>query len=427
MQRALCLVFVLLVLAAAACSPTQTFGTVDGMRCSNFGDEVCSQESGFPRARCDFDSTWHILEHCGAATCIVENLSGGQHRTRCGNSPSTGGGRRVVDANGGPQDASEDVDIAAGNPWDAAVEPKKDVAAPTLVACGGYSCDGKEMCTFVGTCESKACPATCTHGQRCIFGTCQTHCYGTCASTEFCKFATDSKSADECSKLGCTPPLDLGTAVAAVELLLPSTPTAACAHLKAATLPLNKTLAGVQITATDLEAGIKYGQETLAFADLGGLADVAMVARETNGKACDGKTPCGLVLSKGENLHPSVTAVPGACKLRWNADAKGRYAQLPVPLRLGLLRVPLVVRDAQVDIASDLKSAEVCGVVTQADLDAALSGLSSTSGPGFQLKQVALTSAGKADIDTDGDGKLDARSVALTFKLQSAILTKWSP
>ncbi len=427
MARARFLSFVVLALAAAACSPTQTFGTVEGMRCSNFGDEVCSQEAGFPRARCDFDNTWHILEHCGSATCIVENQSGGQHRTRCGNSPATGGGTRAVDANSGPKDTATFVDTAPSQDTDSKTEPKGDTTTAASVACGGYSCDGKEMCTFIGTCESKACTTACKHGERCSFGVCSAHCYGSCAATEYCKFSTGGSWIAECSKLGCALPMDLGTAVAAVGLQLAATPTAACAHLGGAKLALNQAMASVGIDAAALGAGIVGGLETLAFSDLAGKSNVALLGHADNAKPCPTGAPCGLTLSKGENLKPATAGTAGPCQLRWSVNGQGRHDGLPIPLRLGTVRLPLVLRNADVQIGGDLQTAEVCGYVSPADLNVALSGLSTASGLGFQLKQATQAGAGKVDIDSDGDGKLDAWSVALTIKLQNAILTKWSP
>ena len=82
---------------------------------------------------------------------------------------------------------------------------------------------------------------------------------------------------------------------------------------------------------------------------------------------------------------------------------------------------------AQVAIGADLKGAEVCGMVTSADLTAALSGLSTASGPGFQIKQATQTGAGKPDLDSNCDGVADAWSVALSFKTVPALLTKWVP
>ncbi|MBM4344967.1 MAG: hypothetical protein FJ100_16485 [Deltaproteobacteria bacterium] len=415
-------VVVALALLAAACSPTQTFGTVEGLRCSNQGDEVCSQEAGFPRARCDFDGTWHILEHCGASTCIVENAPGGQHRTRCGGSQPTGGGAIQVDAKAGPPPTGDATTVAE---VDSKAEPKADSTGTPAVACGSYSCVGVDMCTFFGTCESKSCPTACTHGARCSLGVCLPHCYGTCASTEYCKFGTDAKSADMCSKLGCQVPLDLGTAVAAIGMQLPATATTACAHLKGAAVAFNHALASVPVAAADLEGTLTSGGETLAFADLAGLAQVALLGTTALGTPCG--SPCLVQLSKAENLHPAMVGVPGPCALRWTAKGPGRFDKLPLPLRLGAVRVPLLLRDVEVVIASDLKTAEVCGHVGSAEVAAALSGLPTASGPGFQIKTALQQGAGKPDVDSDGDGKADAWSVALTLATTAAQLTKWSP
>lgn len=401
--------------AAAACSPTQTFNTVEGMRCTATGDEVCSQETGSPRARCDFDGQWHIIESCGAEPCIADPAGLGQHTTRCGGAPTAGKDSAGLSTGGADATKRDPSEFDAG--WAGSGD-----ALPTSGAgpdCGAYTCPAKQVCTLGDACEDNSCPTACRHGERCSLGVCVQYCYGSCAASEYC---APAELGDWCKTMGCTAPMDLGAALVAtdVDIALPDAASAACAHLAGAQFSLNKALAGAAVAGPALNGSIHDGTETVAVASLPD-GSVACLTAQISGACPSGAAACKVMLSKHDNLAVPASGL-APCKARRTANGDNVFKQLPLPLRLGKARLPALVGNAKVTVPADAGSAEVCGYLTKADLQAMLSPLPAGAGVAFQiLKAIA------PDIDSDGNGTADAYSLHLTLKLRPAELDKWLP
>lgn len=410
------MLFTVATTAWFGCGPTQTFGSIDGLHCTRFEDEVCSAEGGFPRARCDFDGTWHILEHCGDSLCIVDGaINFGHVQTHCGNTPVKGAGDiSKVETSG--QAALTDVDAStsgfdSSSGGDAAKQPDA-VSGP--VQCGDYTCTGKQMCSVAGACEDTTCALNCKAGERCGLGVCTTYCFETCFSDEFCQ---PSPAGDTCVKMGCVAPTDLGAAYLAVGLHMDVTPIVAglgvCGHLSGAKLSLNASLAAL-FPADVLAKLVATGTNTLLIATLP-EGNAALLGRTVSAAKCATDSSCAVELSKHDNL--SLPAPGGTCPLRWLAGSNGRFAKVVLPLAAEV-RLPLIISDVAVAMASNGKTAELCGYVDAGGLAAAKS---VTPGLAKWLNTAV------ADVDTNGDGKADAWSVHATVDLKPAKLSKWLP
>lgn len=405
----------LAALWGTGCGPTQTFGTVEGLRCVRFGDEVCSAEAGFPRAHCDFDGNWHILEHCGDTTCIVEPGSGGQMKTRCGNTPAP----KKVDAS--ELDTAGKTDSNGGNPSDSKEGPSdtgsgiKD-SGNAGVTCEGYTCGAKQQCSFTSACEDLDCPAPCKAGERCSLGLCATYCSGNCFSTEYCAPSTQG---DACEKMGCSAPTDLGAAYVAVELDVvitqPIVGEQACSHLKGFQLTLNDKLAKLS-AGLDVGQLVEVGSDSIVLATLP-EGNAAFLGRPTSPSPgqCVAMASCAVQLSKYDGL--AVPASAGVCPARYVAGANGRFAKLVLPLFLGA-RVPMVMSDVAVDMPAEGTQAVLCGYVAGPALVAAQSAVPLLAGK---------LAAAVPDVDSNGDGIQDGYSLRVALKLKPAKLGQWLP
>ncbi|MSQ81427.1 MAG: hypothetical protein EXR77_00715 [Myxococcales bacterium] len=421
MRQPTLLIVPVLISTLFACSPTQNFGSVEGLTCSRSGDQVCSKEPGNPRARCGFDNNWTILEKCNELPCVVVTLSGGLHSTSCGGTPSEIQ-TDVVTTRQPDTISTSDTSEDSNRSSDIKPEGKDAISGTSATNCGSYVCSAKQLCTLGGACEDNACASPCGHGERCSLGVCLSYCSGTCASTEYCP---PDPLGDQCQKLNCTPPMDLGAAFVAVDLQAQATADSqACAHLAGATLTLNNALQAVGLGGDGLAGGIALGADTLTIATLPVQGSAVLLAKKANSKPCAATGVCGVVLSKADNLNPAGAAAQ-PCKPRYAVNKSDRFEVLPLPLRLGTIRVPLFVRNAAVMVAADSKSAELCGHVAKADIDVALSGLSKASGTAFQLLQKLVTSG--PDVDSNGDGTKDVWAVRFVVQLAPAVLNKWAP
>jgi len=423
MRRALPAAATLVVLA---CSPPTAFDTVEGLRCTIINDEACSDEPGFPRARCTFERTWQIVEKCADQGCFVAPTSGGRHITACGHAP-TGVASSSPDATAAKADTAAGADTAKDT-GAAKVDTKEaaDTGAPTgpPTQCDGYTCGHGQACIAGDGCDHVGC--ACKAGERCVplsegkdaKLTCATYCFGTCWTDDFCSPAGPD-TAGLCKAAGCAAPADLGAAWVAVSLAIDPTaaaPGPACDHLPGAKAAFNS-WAQATLSAGWAGAAAADGGNTVVLASLLS-GNAAMVARTKGGAPCPATGLCAVELSKRDNLEvPSSTG--GTCQARFPAGALGRFARMAVPIVHGGQRGSLVLHDVAVAMPADQTSAVACGYVNSAGLAAFTAAVVPAA--------AGSAASWPADVDSTGKGKADAWSVRVELSLRPATLAKWLP
>ncbi len=393
--------FLAAALLCGACSPTLS-ASIEGTACAVVGDEVCSLEAGHPRARCGDDFQWHVVESCGTATCAV-NRAGGLNVTNCLGISS---GTSDVSSGGKTDTASGTPDSKGGD----------STTAVSGFACGGWSCASGQACIGIDACEDTGCIG-CQAGQRCVAGACRDVCDNSCFQAQHCKpSANDPLGA--CVAMACSAPAD-ATAAVAVGITWPTgaAATTACGS--------GQTAAGTALLA-------KYGWQDLysATAVQGGGTTIAWI-KTASGDAfavgrrtgtCGDTGNCMLTVSRHDTLAVDTTTSGGPCGYRFGPDS----SWLPLPVHRSFERGEVRVSQPKWTHAPGSDVAVVCGAVTAEAVQAVLSqSLGAMQQP--IPSATALSQQVAPDVDSNGDGKTDAWSIAVQVKLRDTTSVGWLP
>lgn len=395
------LAFVVALLLCGSCSPTLST-SLEGTACAIVGDEVCSLESGHPRARCGDDFQWHIIESCGSATCAV-NRVGGLNRTSCLN--GQGGGGDAGGTTGKPDTVTSGPDS----------QGKDTVYVANGYACGGWNCPDGQACIGIDACEDIGCIG-CQAGQRCVAGACRDVCDNSCFSAQHCQpSATDPLGT--CAAMACSAPVDATAAVATgITWLVGAAAAAACdgGQIGAGTALLAKY--GWQDTYS--AAAVQGGGTTVAWVKTAG-GDAFAVGRRTGN--CSDTGTCVLTMSRHDNLAVDQAA-SGPCGYRFLPGAPW----VPLPVHRSFERGEVRVAAPKWTRAPGSDVAVLCGHLSaeavQAVLSQSLGAMQQPIPSAAALKQQAVP-----DVDSDGDGKADAWSIAVQFKLRDTSAVGWLP
>ena len=398
-----------------ACSPPGVTSSIEGRVCTNWGAQACSLEEGNPRAEC-WGSNWQITEYCRDRGCNIQQI-GGQTVAYCGDTPPS-----VTDTVSG-------WDTWSGDSWtsgDSSSDTAQGGDAQTF--CGAWTCPLGQACTGVSGCESPGCLPPCSAGQRCNGGgtpLCVDNCLGACFDSQWC-FPIAS---GVCSGMPCQTP-DFAKIFVAQGLALLQGPAAASHCPKLANsggglIGLSKVLGDLENPSAAAAIG---GQQTYALAELsdGGWGWIS--ARRSGTSPCSA-TECPVTASKWDNLQPSGSG-GGTCELRSHTSAGGAAggtgSSWQLSLRNSLYRFQFTMSTVQLEVSAGRTQAWICGAVTPAAVQAALS--SSHSSNGLAIPSTAdLIKLAPFDIDSDGNGSPDAWSVAAELTLQPGQLKGWLP
>lgn len=403
--------------ALAACSPPAATGSIEGRNCTTWGAQACSLEPGNPRAEC-WGANWQIAEYCGDRGCnVVQN--GGQTVAYCGDTPPP------------INDAVSAWDLGGATKTDTSdASAPPDVGADSSASqtyCWGWNCPLGQACSGVGGCEAPGCLPPCSAGQRCSGTTasCEDLCQGACFDSQWCSAA----GGGVCTAMPCKTPAFANLYVAASLTLLEGAAAAQhCSKLSGSgggVLGLSKVLGDLTEPSAAAASG---GQQTYALAELGGGAWGWLSARRSGATPCTA-SECPITASKWENLQPDGNgASTCAPRNRTDASASGTASGTAwqLSLRNSLYRFGLTLSSVQLEVNAARTQAWLCGAVTPAALQAALS--SSHSSTGLAIPSTAeLVKLAAFDIDSDGNGSDDAWSVAVELSLQPGQLKGWLP
>lgn len=405
----------------AACGPSSRDLSIGGQSCARVGDEACSSESGFPRARCGEDGLWQIVEYCGERTCIIESADDGGFVTRCGamdfddaatTSPAP------PDAKGTDAAAADAVKSGDGT------GQAGGGAGAGAVACVDGTCPVGWVCAAAGRCEQAGCLPPCGAGQLCLGQQCKDHCSGSCFAEQVC--GADAKT---CVASSCTPPSSLPPtariAVAGGWAEAAAIPEGLCevplANAATASLAGNELLASLGLASVHFGKGLEAGLETLALVPAAAGTDV-WLARRTQPLTCVQQGGCAFVASKSDNL--STVTPGGVCPSRWTTTGTAAAAWLP--LQTAFERAPLRVSRPRIAVLVDGATAYLCGTVSGDAIRAAMTATSGAKALALPT-DAQLRQAVPADADTDGDAKADGWRVAVRLDLAVAQLGGWLP
>lgn len=398
-----------------ACSPPGVTSSIEGRVCTNWGAQACSQEDGNPRAEC-WGSNWQITEYCRERGCNTLQMNG-QTVAYCGDTPPN-----IADTASG-------WDTWTGDSWaggDTSADTAQGGDAQTF--CNAWTCPPGQACTGVSGCEAPGCLPPCSAGQRCKGDgapLCVDNCLGACFDSQWCF----PSGGGVCSGMPCKTPV-FSKIFVAEDLSLLQGPAAASHCPKLANsggglIGLSKVLGDLEKPSAAAASG---GQQTYALADLGDGGWGWISARRSGTSPCTA-TECPVTASKWDNLQPSGNG-GDTCELRGHTStadtAGGTGASWDLSLRNSLYRFQFSMSTVQLQVSAGRTQAWLCGAVTPASVQAALS--SSHSSNGLAIPSTAeLIKLAPLDIDSDGNGSADAWSVAMELTLQPGQLKGWLP
>ncbi len=387
------------LLILAACSPTVS-ASVEGQACSTVGDEICSLESGHPRARCESDFQWHILESCGAATCAVVSDGSGLNITSCLN-----GSTATSDT------VSSGGDTSSGTKTDS--KGSDTIQTISGFSCGGWTCPSGQACTGIDACEDTGCIG-CQAGQRCANGACHDLCDNACFASQHCQ-TNSLDPLGSCAAMACTAPIDVTAAVAtAIDWPTGGMAQVACGNgYKGAATTLLAKYGWQDLYSA---ATVKSGGTTLAWIPL--PVGEAFVIGRRSGDCGEGQS-CALKLSRHDNLDVD-TPGGGVCSYRFEPGS----TWAPLPVHSDFERAELRVSKPSLQTYDTAKY--VCGFVTAEAVQAVLSQSLGAMGQPIPTATV-LAQQVPADFDSNSDGKADAWSIAIEVTVHATTSVVWLP
>lgn len=393
-------------LALAACSPPNS-ASVEGVVCTNPGDEVCSLEAGFPRARCEMDGQWHILEKCAPATCNVQDNRAGNRTTWCSSGGTTSAPGK--DAATGSKDSGS----GPGPVSDSAGQPK-------ATACLGYACDIGQACIGIDGCEDPGC-APCQAGQRCVAGACHDYCDGVCFESQHCGPGKDGDVLGQCAAMSCAAPLTATAAVATgIQWLTGAKASEACPGMSGAGATLLSS-ASFGWSPVQSQAEVQAGAAVVGFSDAPSK-DAWLVGRRSGG--CTPGQGCTLKVSRHDNLAVDKGSAQ-ICGYRFPPGS----ALVPLPVRRAFERGTLGLSKATwtrgVNVDTGAPNAILCGAFDDVAMRALLSQSLGVAGMNLPT-QAALAGVVKPDFSSSG-GVLDMWSVVLRVELAADATVVWAP